>query len=80
MKLILTQEVAGLGMAGDVVIVKDGYGRNYLVPRGLAITWTISALSCPVRMCSRKLRSVVPPPLMRTASRSGRSETGGKGS
>jgi len=40
MKLILTQEVAGLGMAGDVVIVKDGYGRNYLVPRGLAITWT----------------------------------------
>jgi len=40
MKLILTQEVAGLGMAGDVVIVKDGYGRNYLVPRGLAIAWT----------------------------------------
>ena len=40
MKLILTHEVAGLGMAGDVVIVKDGYGRNYLVPRGLAIAWT----------------------------------------
>ena len=40
MKLILTQEVAGLGMAGDVVVVKDGYGRNYLVPRGLAIAWT----------------------------------------
>ena len=32
MKLILTQEVAGLGGAGDVVEVKDGYGRNYLVP------------------------------------------------
>ncbi|HEY9378053.1 MAG TPA: bL9 family ribosomal protein, partial [Jiangellaceae bacterium] len=31
MKLILTQEVAGLGAAGDVVEVKDGYGRNYLV-------------------------------------------------
>jgi large subunit ribosomal protein L9 len=40
MKLILTQEVAGLGHAGDVVEVKDGYGRNYLVPRGLGIRWT----------------------------------------
>ena len=40
MKLILTQEVAGLGDAGDVVEVKDGYGRNYLQPRGLAIAWT----------------------------------------
>ena len=40
MKLILTQEVTGLGAAGDVVEVKDGYGRNYLVPRGLGIRWT----------------------------------------
>ena len=40
MKLILTQEVSGLGGAGDVVEVKDGYGRNYLVPRGLGIRWT----------------------------------------
>lgn len=40
MKLILTQEVGGLGAAGDVVTVKDGYGRNYLVPRGFAIAWT----------------------------------------
>ena len=40
MKLILTQEVTGLGSPGDVVEVKDGYGRNYLVPRGLAIAWT----------------------------------------
>lgn len=40
MKLILTQEVSGLGAAGDVVDVKDGYGRNYLLPRGYAITWT----------------------------------------
>jgi large subunit ribosomal protein L9 len=40
MKLILTQEVTGLGSAGDVVEVKDGYGRNYLVPRGLGIRWT----------------------------------------
>ena len=40
MKLILTQEVEGLGAPGDVVEVKDGYGRNYLVPRGLGIRWT----------------------------------------
>ena len=37
MKLILTAEVEHLGVAGDVVEVKDGYGRNYLLPRGLAI-------------------------------------------
>ena len=40
MKLILTEEVTGLGGAGDIVTVKDGYGRNYLMPRGLAIGWT----------------------------------------
>ena len=40
MKLILTQEVSGLGAPGDVVEVKDGYGRNYLVPRGLGVRWT----------------------------------------
>jgi large subunit ribosomal protein L9 len=43
MKLILTQEVTGLGAPGDVVEVKDGYGRNYLVPRGFAIRWTRGA-------------------------------------
>jgi large subunit ribosomal protein L9 len=40
MKLILTAAVDKLGIAGDVVEVKDGYGRNYLVPRGYAIRWT----------------------------------------
>ena len=39
-KLILTQEVTGLGAAGDVVEVKNGYARNYLLPRGYALTWT----------------------------------------
>ena len=43
MKLILTQEVTGLGSAGDVVEVKDGYGRNYLIPRGFGIRWTRGA-------------------------------------
>lgn len=40
MKLILTQEVAGLGGPGDIVEVKDGYARNYLVPRGYGLRWT----------------------------------------
>ena len=40
MKLILTAPVDKLGLAGDVVEVKDGYGRNYLIPRGFAIRWT----------------------------------------
>ncbi|MDR1999355.1 MAG: 50S ribosomal protein L9 [Frankiaceae bacterium] len=43
MKLILTREVANLGLAGDIVEVADGYGRNYLVPQGLAIVWTLGA-------------------------------------
>ncbi|MFF5205197.1 50S ribosomal protein L9 [Streptosporangium sp. NPDC000396] len=40
MKLILTSEVSGLGTPGDIVEVKGGYGRNYLLPRGYAILWT----------------------------------------
>src|SRR5919202_476780 len=43
MKIILTQEVTGLGQPGDVVEVKDGYGRNYLLPRGFAIKATKGA-------------------------------------
>lgn len=44
-KLILTHEVTGLGAPGDVVVVKDGYARNYLVPRRLATPWTKGAES-----------------------------------
>ncbi|MGO1592226.1 MAG: 50S ribosomal protein L9 [Ancrocorticia sp.] len=40
MKLILTHDVSGLGEAGEVVEVKDGYGRNFLIPRGYATAWT----------------------------------------
>lgn len=43
MKLILTAEVEHLGTAGDAVEVKDGYGRNFLLPRGLAIVATRGA-------------------------------------
>lgn len=43
MKLILTAAVENLGVAGDIVEVKDGYGRNYLLPRGVAIVATRGA-------------------------------------
>ena len=43
MKLILTQDVTGLGAPGDVVEVAPGYGRNYLVPQGMAIQATRGA-------------------------------------
>lgn len=39
-KLILTNEVSGLGSAGDVVEVKDGYARNFLIPNGFAVIWS----------------------------------------
>ncbi|ANG84584.1 MULTISPECIES: 50S ribosomal protein L9 [Microbacterium] len=39
-KLILTNEVVGLGGAGDVVEVKNGYARNYLIPQGFAVAWS----------------------------------------
>ena len=43
MKIILTREVTGLGLPGDIVEVADGYGRNFLIPRGFAIRWTKGA-------------------------------------
>lgn len=43
MKVILTHEVEKLGQPGDIVTVKDGYGRNYLIPRGYATAWTKGA-------------------------------------
>ena len=43
MKLILTAPVEHVGIAGEIVEVKDGYGRNYLLPRGFAIKWTKGA-------------------------------------
>jgi large subunit ribosomal protein L9 len=43
MKLILTAPVDHLGIPGEIVEVKDGYGRNYLLPRGFAIKWTKGA-------------------------------------
>ncbi len=39
-KVILTHEVEKLGVAGDVVEVRPGYARNYLIPRRMAMPWT----------------------------------------
>lgn len=44
MKVILTQDVKNLGYKDDVVVVKDGYGRNYLIPKGMAKLATEGAL------------------------------------
>lgn len=44
MKLILKQDVQGLGYKDDVVEVKDGYGRNYLIPQGMAVIASPAAL------------------------------------
>ena len=59
MKLILTQEVDGLGAPGDVVEVKDGYGRNYLVPRGLATRWTRGGRRPSTRSSSARVARAV---------------------
>ena len=59
MKLILTHEVSGLGTAGDIVEVKDGYGRNFLLPRGFAISWTRGGEKQVVQIKrARKVREV----------------------
>ncbi len=58
MKVILIQDVENLGNQGDVVTVKDGYGRNYLIPRGLARVATagmIRAHEEELRQASKKL-------------------------
>jgi len=39
-KVILTSEVTGLGSPGDVVDVKNGYARNFLLPQGFAVQWS----------------------------------------
>jgi ribosomal protein L9 len=77
MKIILTHEVPGLGSAGEVVEVKDGYARNFLVPRGFAIRWTkggqkdVDAIRRPAR--STRSRPSRPRLRSRVSSRAFRS-------
>lgn len=42
-KVVLNRDMENLGVAGDVVEVRDGYARNYLIPRGYAVKWTRGA-------------------------------------
>ncbi|MFA8436002.1 MAG: 50S ribosomal protein L9 [Marinifilaceae bacterium] len=43
MEVILNQDIHNLGYKNDIVTVKDGYGRNYLIPKGIATLATVSA-------------------------------------
>jgi large subunit ribosomal protein L9 len=54
MELILRDDVAGLGHRGDIVDVADGYGRNYLLPRGLAIKATAGSRAQAERMAAAR--------------------------
>jgi large subunit ribosomal protein L9 len=61
MEIILTENVEGLGTIGDQVKVKPGYGRNYLVPRGLAVvanTRNVKELEHQKRQMERKMQKV----------------------
>ena len=58
MRVILKEDVEGLGNAGDIVTVKDGYARNYLIPKGLAIRATarnVKALEKQRQMILQKI-------------------------
>jgi large subunit ribosomal protein L9 len=62
MEIILTENVEGLGAIGDQVKVKPGYGRNYLVPRGLAVvanTRNVKELEHQKRQMERKMQKVM---------------------
>lgn len=62
MEIILTENVEGLGNIGDLVKVKPGYGRNYLVPRGLAVaanTRNVKELEHQKRQMERKMQKVM---------------------
>ena len=56
MKVVLTQDVLKLGKAGDVKSVRDGYGRNYLIPQGLAVLATAGAIRQSEDIRQRSLR------------------------
>jgi large subunit ribosomal protein L9 len=60
MKIILKQDVDNLGEAGQVITVKDGYGRNFLIPKGMAVVASpgaIRAIEEETRQRSRKIEA-----------------------
>jgi large subunit ribosomal protein L9 len=61
MEIILKEDIANLGFANDIVTVKNGYARNYLIPKKLAITATESnkkILAETIKQRSRKLEKM----------------------
>ena len=54
MKIILKQSVDTLGKAGDIVKVKPGYGRNYLIPKGLGVLATPSMINATMQEIEQK--------------------------
>ena len=60
-KVILTATVANLGHSGDVVEVKAGYARNYLIPQGLAFAWSKGAAAQIESMKRARLAKAVAP-------------------
>ena len=58
-KVILTQSVANLGHSGDVVEVKAGFARNYLIPQGLAFAWNKGAEAQIVAMKRARMAKAV---------------------
>jgi len=55
MKVLLTQDVYNLGHAGDVKTIADGYGRNYLLPRGMAVLASAGAVKSAERIKARNI-------------------------
>ena len=54
MKIILKESVDTLGKAGDIVKVKPGYGRNYLIPKGLGVLATPAKINATMQEIERK--------------------------
>ena len=78
MKIVLINDVENLGATGDVVTVKDGYARNYLIPGGFALKAdprNIKMLEAHKRMADAKvLREVSSNLLQRLVARQSRNE------
>ena len=58
MNVILIQDVENLGTEGDVVTVKNGYGRNFLIPRGLALQATPAVLRTREEITRQRSRKI----------------------
>lgn len=58
MKIILKQDVQGLGYKDDILVVKDGYGRNYLLPQRLAVLATPKAIKAAEEELKQRAKKI----------------------